>query len=69
ADLAAGRLPFQLAPKGEWVVVLRALPPAAGQTLSVQVSGLAGVDAKGQAVALSVDGEAGIRVAANPGKP
>ncbi len=68
-DLAAGRWPFQLAPKGEWVVVLRALPAAAGQSLSLQVSGLAGVDAKGQAVALSLDGEALIRVAPAAGKP
>jgi general secretion pathway protein D len=35
---APGRLPFQLEPKAETVLVLRVLPAAAGQNVSVQVS-------------------------------
>ena len=59
-----GRAAFQLAPRGDAVVVLRVLPAAAGQTLTVAVQGLAGSDASGQAAEVRLDGEASIRVPA-----
>ena len=63
-----GRAAFQLAPRGDAVVVLRVLPAAAGQTLTVAVQGLAGSDASGQAAEVRLDGEASTRVpAAVPG--
>lgn len=50
-ESGGGRLPFQLAPRGELVQVLRVLPAAAGQTLGLRVSGLAAQGRDGQAAA------------------
>ena len=60
----AGRAAFRIAPRGSAVVVLRVLALAAGQQWSVQVQGLAGLDAAGQGVDLLLAGSADIRVAA-----
>jgi len=65
AGPGSGRTAFQLAPRGDAVVVLRVLPTAAGQTLAVQVTGLTATDAQGQDSALRLDGEAVIRVPAS----
>ena len=40
-----GRYPVELPPRGERVVALRALPPAAGQVLNINLSSLSGVRA------------------------
>ncbi|MDT7838947.1 secretin N-terminal domain-containing protein [Aquabacterium sp. OR-4] len=54
----AGRMAFTLAPGGETVLVLRVLPAAAGQTLGLQLAGLA---ASGGAE-VAVDGQTEIEV-------
>lgn len=56
ANAAGGRYPFDLPPRGERVVVLRALPPAAGQVLNIGVSGLSASGLNGESAAVHVDG-------------
>ena len=65
----AGRLPFQLPPRGQAVVVLRVLPPAAGQRLALQVSGLRAAGDGGTAGEIRVDGEAVIEIPAVTAAP
>lgn len=55
-NAAPGRLPFELMPRGERVVVLRALPAAAGQVLSVGVSGLSAAGPNGEAPPVRLEG-------------
>ncbi|MBY0233954.1 MAG: hypothetical protein K2W93_03160, partial [Burkholderiaceae bacterium] len=52
----AGRQPVELPPRGERVVVLRALPAAAGQVISINVSGAQGTAANGDSVPVRLDG-------------
>nr|WP_295077094.1 secretin N-terminal domain-containing protein [uncultured Roseateles sp.] len=52
----AGRQPVELPPRGERVVVLRALPAAAGQVLNITVSGAQGSAANGDSVPVRLDG-------------
>jgi general secretion pathway protein D len=61
----SGRAPFQLAPRGQAVLVLRVLPAAAGRSWPLQVLGLSGTDANGQAIDLRLEGEATLQVPAN----
>ncbi|MDR7297239.1 general secretion pathway protein D [Pelomonas aquatica] len=56
ANAAAGRYPVELPPRGERVVVLRALPPAAGQVLNVGLSGLSASGLNGESAPVRVDG-------------
>lgn len=56
ANAPAGRLPVELPPRGERVVVLRALPSAAGQALNIGVGGVQASGASGEAVPVRVDG-------------
>lgn len=51
-----GRYPIELPPRGERVVALRALPPAAGQVLNVNLSGLSATGLNGEAAPVRVDG-------------
>jgi general secretion pathway protein D len=56
ANVTPGRLPVELPPRGERVVVLRALPPAAGQVLNIGLSGLSATGLNGESAAVRVDG-------------
>ncbi|MFG6443449.1 secretin N-terminal domain-containing protein [Pelomonas margarita] len=53
---AAGRYPIELPPRGERVVVLRALPAAAGQVLNIGLSGLSASGANGESAPVRIDG-------------
>ena len=64
SDAGAGRVVFDLAPRGEAVVVFRILPPAAGQVLQVQVGGLSARTGDGNSASLTVDGTVQIQVPA-----
>jgi len=64
ANAAAGRAAFKLAPRGDAVLVFRVLPAAAGQSVGVQVLGLAASTAAGQAADILLEGDATVRVAA-----
>jgi general secretion pathway protein D len=58
ANAATGRLPFELPPRGERVIVLRALPAAAGQVLNIALSGLSASGLNGESAPVRVDGAA-----------
>lgn len=51
-----GRYPIELPPRGERVVALRALPPAAGQVLNINLSGLSATGLNGETAPVRVDG-------------
>jgi len=51
-----GRYPVELPPRGDRVVVFRALPPAAGQVLNIGVSGLTASGLNGESAPVRVDG-------------
>ncbi|PTT85496.1 hypothetical protein DBR42_14340 [Pelomonas sp. HMWF004] len=51
-----GRYPVELPPRGERVVVLRALPSAAGQVLGISVGSLSASGLNGESAAVRVDG-------------
>jgi len=53
---APGRYPIQLPPRGDRVVVLRALPAAAGLVLNIGLSGLKASGLNGESAAVRVDG-------------
>jgi len=55
-NAAAGRYPVELPPRGERVVVLRALPSAAGQVLNIGLSGLSASGLNGESAPVRVDG-------------
>jgi general secretion pathway protein D len=52
----AGRFPIELPPRGERVVALRALPPAAGQVLNISLTGLSATGLNGESAPVRVDG-------------
>lgn len=52
----AGRFPVELPPHGERVVVLRALPTAAGQVLNIGLSGLQASGLNGESAPVRIDG-------------
>jgi general secretion pathway protein D len=52
----AGRFPIELPPRGERVVALRALPPAAGQVLNISLTGLSASGLNGESAPVRVDG-------------
>ncbi|MDC8785703.1 secretin N-terminal domain-containing protein [Roseateles koreensis] len=62
----AGRAPVELAPHGERVVILRALPAANGQVLSINVSGAQGSGPNGESVPVRLDGSGLLTVEAAP---
>lgn len=51
-----GRYPVELQPRGERVVVFRALPPAAGQVLNINVSSLSASGLNGETASVRVEG-------------
>ncbi|MET0517222.1 MAG: secretin N-terminal domain-containing protein [Burkholderiaceae bacterium] len=53
---APGRLPVELPPHGDRVVLLRALPAASGQALTISASGLLASGPNGEAAPLRLDG-------------
>ncbi|CAN5146492.1 hypothetical protein BH11PSE10_BH11PSE10_07450 [soil metagenome] len=53
---SAGSYPVELSPRGDKVVVLRALPAANGQVLNISVSGLAASGLNGETAAVRLDG-------------
>lgn len=53
---ASGRLPFELTPRGERVLVLRALPAASGQVLNIGVGALSATGASGDSMPVRLDG-------------
>ncbi|QPF76037.1 general secretion pathway protein GspD [Roseateles sp. DAIF2] len=61
-NAAPGRMPFELTPRGERVVVLRALPAAAGQVLSVNVGGLSAAGLNGETPPVRVEGSGMVTV-------
>ena len=56
ANVTPGRMPVELPPRGERVVVLRALPTAAGQALNIGVSSLSASGLNGESAAVRIDG-------------
>lgn len=60
-----GRQPVELPPRGQRVVVLRALPPAAGQVLNVSVSGATASGLNGESVPVRVEGTGMLTVEAS----
>lgn len=54
--VAPGRYPVELPPRGERVVAFRALPPAAGQVLNINLSSLSAAGINGETAAVRVDG-------------
>jgi hypothetical protein len=58
----AGRAAFRLEPGRDQVVPLRVLPAAAGQHVSVTLGGVSATNPRGEAVPVSVEGEAAIAV-------
>jgi len=61
---AGGRVAFQLEPRGSVVVVLRALPAAAGKSTDVALQGLSASGVKGGDPSVRAVGQTGIRVVA-----
>jgi general secretion pathway protein D len=53
---APGRYPVELAPRGDRVVVFRALPPAAGQVLNISVSALSATGLNGESAPVRLEG-------------
>ena len=53
---ASGRVPFELSPRGDKVIALRALPAANGQVLNISVSGLSAGGLNGETAAVRLDG-------------
>ena len=51
-----GRIPVELGPRGEKVVLLRALPAANGQVLNIGLSGLTASGLNGETAAVRLDG-------------
>lgn len=51
-----GRYPVELAPRGERVVAFRALPPAAGQVLNINVSSLSASGLNGESTSVRLEG-------------
>jgi general secretion pathway protein D len=51
-----GRHPVELPPRGDRVVVFRALPAAAGQVLNIGLSGLSASGLNGESAPVRVDG-------------
>ena len=68
ANDAAGRMPFQLQPRGQAVLVLRVLPAAAGQRLALQVGSLQASGDGAASAEVRLDGEAVLQVPAGPGE-
>jgi general secretion pathway protein D len=64
ASAAPGRLAFELPPRGERVVVLRALPAAAGQVLNIGVGGLGAAGLNGESAPVRLDGTGMVAVEA-----
>ncbi|MDN3543020.1 secretin N-terminal domain-containing protein [Kinneretia asaccharophila] len=56
SNAAPGRLPFELTPRGERVLVLRALPAAAGQVLNVGVGNLSASGLNGETPPVRLEG-------------
>lgn len=56
AGATPGRYPVELPPRGERVVALRALPPAAGQVLNVNLISLSATGLNGESGVVRVDG-------------
>ncbi|MCV2370559.1 secretin N-terminal domain-containing protein [Roseateles oligotrophus] len=56
AGANSGRLPVELAPRGERVVVLRALPAANGQVLNIGLSGLSASGLNGESASVRMEG-------------
>ena len=52
----AGSYPVELSPRGDKVVVLRALPTANGQVLNINVSGLTASGLNGETASVRIDG-------------
>jgi general secretion pathway protein D len=61
---APGRAAFDLAPRGERVIVLRALPAAAGQPLNISVGGLQASGLNGETPPVRVEGSGLVAVEA-----
>lgn len=64
AGAAPGQLPFELAPGAAQALLLRALPAAQGQIVSLQLEGLAASNAQGQVLPVQVEGGTQVRVEA-----
>jgi hypothetical protein len=59
-------VPFLMPPRGQSVLVLRVLPPAAGQSLALQVSGLQASGDGGVTGDIRLEGDAVLQVPAAP---
>ncbi|TDP64075.1 secretin N-terminal domain-containing protein [Roseateles toxinivorans] len=64
AGAGQGRIAFELAPQGQRVLILRSTPAAAGNTATFSLTGLGGINAKGEAVNVRVQGEGTLDVSA-----
>lgn len=56
SDSAAGRLPIEIAPRSERVLVLRALPTANGQGLNIGLNGLQASGLNGETASVRLEG-------------
>ncbi len=56
AGASTGRYPVELAPRGDKVVVLRAMPAANGQVLNIGVGGLSASGLNGETATVRIDG-------------
>ncbi len=61
---ATGRLPFELTPRGERVLVLRVLPAAAGQVVNIGVGALSAAGLNGETPPVRLDGTGMVAVEA-----
>jgi len=58
-----GRVPFDLPPQGQRVIVLRVLPAAAGSTAQFTANSVLANAPDGRALEVRVEGEASVKVA------
>jgi general secretion pathway protein D len=63
-NAAPGRVPFELTPRGERVLVLRVLPGAAGQVLNVGVGALSAAGLNGETPPVRLEGSGMVAVEA-----
>jgi general secretion pathway protein D len=56
AGVSPGSYPIEMSPRGDKVVVLRALPAANGQVLNISISGLTASGLNGETASVRLDG-------------
>jgi len=62
--MTPGRVPVELAPRGEKVLVLRALPAATGKSTSVELGSIQATGANGESAGVRLEGSGLVSVEA-----